>query len=127
MQQLHAPPVRKNKPPGKVFQSDTTPLPLQPYDGPFKVIERKDKHFVLNRNGRTDTVPIDRLKPAHLDVSTPHVTTSTTITPPPTRVTCSGRQVCWRDRLDLLPFIRLCHSLARISSLLLQNPHGVNC
>jgi hypothetical protein len=127
MQQLHAPPVRKNMPPGKVFQSqalsscthvfvrhDATRRPLQPvYDGPFKVIVRKDKHFVLNRNGRTDTVSIDRLKPAHLDVSTPHVTTSTTpcttVTkqpslppnPPPTRITRSGRQVRWRDRLDL--------------------------
>ena len=80
MQQLHAPPVRENNPSGRVFQSqafsscthvfvrhDATRKPLQPvYDGPFKIIERQDKYFVLDLNGRTDTVCIDGLKPIPL-------------------------------------------------------------
>lgn len=46
---------------------DTVRKPLQqPYDGPFRVVERRDKHFVLDLGGRTDTVSVDRLKPAHL-------------------------------------------------------------
>lgn len=38
-----------------------------PYDGPFRVIERRDKYFLLDLKGRKDTVSIDRLKPAYLD------------------------------------------------------------
>ena len=34
------------------------------YDGPFEVIKRLRKGFVLNVNGKNDTVSIDRLKPA---------------------------------------------------------------
>lgn len=42
--------------------------PLQPpYDGPFRVIKRCPKHFVLLLNGREDSVSIDRIKPAFLD------------------------------------------------------------
>jgi hypothetical protein len=38
-----------------------------PYDGPFKVIKRLKKSYILNLNGREDTVSIDRLKLAILD------------------------------------------------------------
>ena len=42
--------------------------PLQcPYDGPFRVLERHDKHFVLDLGNRTDSVSLDRLKPAFVD------------------------------------------------------------
>ena len=38
--------------------------PLQPpYDGPFPIISRTDKHFTIAINGRSDTISIDRLKP----------------------------------------------------------------
>jgi hypothetical protein len=45
---------------------DAVKKPLQrPYQGPFSVLERGDKCFVLQRpDGGTDTVSIDRLKPA---------------------------------------------------------------
>lgn len=35
-----------------------------PFDGPYKVLERKDKFFKLEINGKTNNVSIDRLKPA---------------------------------------------------------------
>ncbi|BHF67662.1 hypothetical protein SprV_0301069000 [Sparganum proliferum] len=35
-----------------------------PYDGPYKVVQRKDKFYVLQKADKTDTVSIDRLKPA---------------------------------------------------------------
>ncbi|CAN7939377.1 unnamed protein product, partial [Ixodes hexagonus] len=49
---------------------DTVRKPLQqPYDGPLKVLERRDNFFVLGLNGRRDTISIDRLKPAHIEPS----------------------------------------------------------
>ena len=42
--------------------------PLQrPYDGPFRVIRREPKFFVIDRNGHHDSVTIDRLKVAYTD------------------------------------------------------------
>jgi len=44
---------------------DALRSPLQPpYDGPYRVLERKDKCYVLDLAGRQDTVSIDLLKPA---------------------------------------------------------------
>ncbi|KAL5494406.1 hypothetical protein EMCRGX_G015736 [Ephydatia muelleri] len=47
------------------------PLQQQPYDGPFKVSHRTDKHFTLDINGRKEVITIDRLKSAHVE-ETPH-------------------------------------------------------
>lgn len=48
---------------------DAVKQPLQrPYTGPFRVIQRHEKYFVLDINGREDSVSIDRLKPAYLPV-----------------------------------------------------------
>ncbi len=50
------------------IRDDSVRPPLQrPYQGPFKVISRQDKYFVLDLNGQQDSVSIDRLKPAHLE------------------------------------------------------------
>ena len=96
---------------------DSLSKPLQPcYLGPFKVLERKDKYFVLDLNGRRDTVSIDRLKPAFIDSDTPtsQSPSPTSIEyipqpslnipqpPPPTsvqRTTRGGRHVHWPKRL----------------------------
>jgi cleavage and polyadenylation specificity factor subunit 1 len=46
---------------------DAVKRPLQrPYEGPFKVIKKNDKHFTIQRPRRVDTVSIDRLKVAYL-------------------------------------------------------------
>ena len=41
------------------------------YDGPFKVIASGAKTFKIDFGGRSKSVSIDRLKPAHLDVDRP--------------------------------------------------------
>ncbi|KAJ3666573.1 hypothetical protein Zmor_002010 [Zophobas morio] len=38
----------------------------QPYDGPYRVVRRSAKTFVVNIKGRDVTVSIDRLKPAYI-------------------------------------------------------------
>ena len=44
---------------------DAVKRPLtRPYEGPFLVVSRSDKTFVLARAGRSVTVSVDRLKPA---------------------------------------------------------------
>ncbi|GFX82001.1 integrase catalytic domain-containing protein [Trichonephila clavipes] len=47
------------------LRRDMLRRPLQqPYDGPFKVLQRKDKVFFLDINGKRVSVSIDRSKPA---------------------------------------------------------------
>ena len=48
-----------------------TPSLTPPYDGPFPVLSRNSKYFTINRNGKHDTVSIDRLKPCYQDYSDP--------------------------------------------------------
>uniref|UniRef100_A0A1X7UQQ4 Integrase catalytic domain-containing protein n=1 Tax=Amphimedon queenslandica TaxID=400682 RepID=A0A1X7UQQ4_AMPQE len=92
----------------------------QPYDGPFKVPSHDDKYFVLDINGKEDTVSVDCLKPAHLEdipLNTPndtshqdhaqgstsqqdHTSEDNTSTPI-TKHTRSGRTVCFPTHLDL--------------------------
>ena len=44
-----------------------------PYDGPFRVLERGEKFFILDIDGRGDSVSVDRLKPAHIDSNKQHL------------------------------------------------------
>ena len=49
---------------------DAVKKPLQPpYDGPYRVIERHTKYYVIDKHGSHDSVNIDRLKPAFVDGS----------------------------------------------------------
>lgn len=66
---------------------DSVRKPLQPpYDGPYKVIKRFAKYFVIDRNGTHDSVSIDRLKVAFIEPETPEesVPAETTHSPPQT-------------------------------------------
>nr|VZI36614.1 unnamed protein product [Spirometra erinaceieuropaei] len=105
---------------------DSVRRPLQQlYDGPFRVLSRKDKRFTIDRGGRTDVVSIDRLKAAYIEplptspteqpplgtlplaISqtpfTPNNPASSLIpqTPPLTR---SGRHVRFPDRYQLVQY-----------------------
>ena len=76
---------------------DAIQPPLQqPYDGPFKVLHRTDKHFTLDINGCKEVITIDRLKSAHVE-ETPHdpaiLLPPHKSVPPAVTVTRSGRQV----------------------------------
>ena len=47
------------------IRDDAVRPPLvRPYNGPFKVLEKHDKYFVVDKKGKPDKVSIDRLKPA---------------------------------------------------------------
>ncbi len=66
------------------------------------MVKRADKHFTVDIQGRKD-----RLKPAHLDVTTDMPTipqsqqsTSTTASPEQNRVTCSRRHIVWPAHLS---------------------------
>lgn len=52
---------------GQVFvRHDGPKRPLQhPYDGPYRVVSRSDKFFIVNVKGKNITISIDRLKPAY--------------------------------------------------------------
>lgn len=48
---------------------DAVRTPLQPpYDGPYEVLKRYDKYFLVKIKDRTSKVSIDRLKAAHITV-----------------------------------------------------------
>nr|VZH94571.1 unnamed protein product [Spirometra erinaceieuropaei] len=94
-----------------LVRHDAVRRPLQPpYDGPYRVLRRSDKDVVIDRNGKTDTVSTDRVKPAYIDdsdhSSPQHCTPPQTVRPPPStgdrpppvRRTRSGRHVHWPDR-----------------------------
>ena len=51
---------------------DSVKSPSQrPYSGSHFVLERYDKYFVIEKDGHTDTVTIDRLKPALVEPISP--------------------------------------------------------
>ena len=73
--------------------------PLQrPYEGPFLVVASGEKTFQVRRGNTTETISIDRLKPAHLDIDQPIKVAQPrprgrprTDPTPPSAVTRSGR------------------------------------
>lgn len=96
-------------------RDDTTKKPLQsPYRGPYEVIERNEKVFKIEINGKHVTVSIDRLKPAFV-VEFDSAPINNTATKPiteethnktkenvpclPQITTRSGRKVKFPDRL----------------------------
>ncbi|KYN13989.1 Gag-Pol polyprotein [Trachymyrmex cornetzi] len=105
---------------------DASRTTLHPaYDGPYTVMERRDKYFVVRMQGKNVTVSIDRLKPAYIfsdksedagtpkEVNKPHEQSRTEIkgseqdgSRPGSmgqhteRVTRSGRRVHFPDRFQ---------------------------
>ncbi|BHF59421.1 hypothetical protein SprV_0100237800 [Sparganum proliferum] len=55
-------------------------------NGPYRALRRSDKDVVIDRNGKTDTDSIDRVKPAYIDdsdhSSPQHCTPPQTVMPP---------------------------------------------
>ena len=101
---------------------DAVRKPLQsPYDGPYEVISRGINTIKIRKNGRTDTVSIDRVKTAYTEVppaddgvpvtqpntsayTPPNASPSTVASAdaarrPPERTTHSGRTVHWPKKL----------------------------
>ncbi|CAH8644170.1 unnamed protein product [Schistosoma guineensis] len=94
------------------------------YEGPFKVLQRESKYYIVDKNGTNDSISIDRLKAAYLEgnpiyVDFPSVqsndTTPTLIIPHPTtnthddtstvsenklKTTRSGRRVRFPEHLN---------------------------
>ena len=63
---------------------DAVRKPLQrPFDGPYWIIKRSDKHYTLDVKGRHEVISLDRLKPAHLDSSDVSPGPNITQDPPP--------------------------------------------
>ncbi|KAK4474272.1 hypothetical protein MN116_000360 [Schistosoma mekongi] len=99
--------------------------PLQhPYEGPFKVLHRNDKTVTIERAGKSDTVSIDRVRPAFIEIGTCQLTeklppkseqqlndsgkpatASTTPKSSTNRTTRSGRKVHWPRRYAETIFI----------------------
>ena len=75
----------------------------QPYNGPFLITQCQSKYFIIQVNGKPQSISIDRLKPAFLldDTPPPVLEPPPVPTITPTHTTRSGRQVRWPDRLTL--------------------------
>lgn len=69
-----------------LIRRDSVRRPLQrPYDGPYKILQRKNKYFKIQLPNRTEFISVDRLKPALLDSevsrsSSPGNTTASAVT-----------------------------------------------
>ena len=106
------------------LRTDSVRQPLQqPYTGPYRVLRRTDKTFVIDKNGKHETVSVDRLKPAFLETTSmtpPEIVAPTSsthspaplakptpVSPPPTRTNRRGREVRppvrFSDYVDKIP------------------------
>ena len=90
---------------------DSVKKPQQPpYTGPYRVIKKKDKYFILDINSKHETISVDRLKVAHTDSESTSSTTrptplsssksasSNTLPDKAEKTTRSGRCVRWPKR-----------------------------
>ena len=85
-------------------RNDSVKRPLTPaYQGPFEVVDRSDKYLTIRRGNNTDTIALDRTKPACLEKQHPKPAstqpTHENSPPPPIRKTKSGRKVTFPENL----------------------------
>ncbi|KAK3892964.1 hypothetical protein Pcinc_003143 [Petrolisthes cinctipes] len=84
-----------------IAAKDAIRSPLaKPYEGPFRVLQRQPKTFIIDYGGRHEAVSVDHLEPAYIDLDTPvqvarprrrgRPTSQQKLPPPPSRVTRSG-------------------------------------
>ena len=50
-----------------VRQDLVKPAPSPPYRGPYRIVQRNDKAYLLNIHGKQDWVTLDRLKPSYVE------------------------------------------------------------
>lgn len=65
----------------------------QPYAGPFRILRRKKKVFIVDINGKKSPISVDRLKAAFIEADEPPSTTNEDQPEAPTYRTRSGRHV----------------------------------
>ena len=109
LQRLWGSPIRK-QPQQKTYVSkdivsithvlvhhDAICKPLQlPYDGPYYVLKRANKHYTLDIAGRPEVVSLDRLKPGYLEsdlVTDVDMSTQATSTVQPTVLTITCKKM----------------------------------
>ena len=72
---------------------DSVRRPLRaPYTGPFRVVRRSDKTFVIDRRGKNETISIDRLKPAFIDDASSDANPTVSTSPSPSESTSSTEE-----------------------------------
>ncbi|VDP50391.1 unnamed protein product [Schistosoma mattheei] len=80
------------------------------YEGPFKVLQRESKYYIVDKNGKNDSISIDRLKAAYLEESPilvdfpsvqSHNTTPTPIIPQPTGNTHDDTSIVPENKLKI--------------------------
>ena len=88
-------------------RTDAVRKPLQPpYTGPYKILRRHARHFMIDISGKSASISIDRLKVAYLDDDLLRPSPDTfrpnhsprNEPPTPARTTKSGRHVLFPDR-----------------------------
>ena len=76
------------------IRTDSVKKPLEsPYKGPYKVLNRNDKCFEVLIGSKSDTVSIDRCKPAYLEEE---LAAKMEVVPPGV---CNGQGSCSRERV----------------------------
>ncbi|CAE1168679.1 unnamed protein product [Acanthosepion pharaonis] len=84
-------------------RNDAVKKPLTPtYQGPFKVLKRSEKHLTIDRGSRTDTISIDRVKPAFLEKS-PRETEPVSTHPEPSPASTTTQSQLSKPRSEPIP------------------------